>query len=84
MSRKYHTHYEAKSGAGAFTGLTLTKKSGGKDGAVFTVHAADLNGLTPQKGDRICTTDGEWLTVVKVGELSEGAYPLTCKPEGGK
>lgn len=77
MSRKYHTCYETD--RARFAGLTLTKKSGGKDAAVFTVHAADLDGQEPRKGDRLLSADGVWHTVEKVGELEGGVYPLTCK-----
>lgn len=72
---KVHTQYLTPTRA--FTGLALAKKGG-----AVSVHAADLDGERPRKGDRLRTADGEWLTVEKVGELAEGAYPLTCKTEG--
>lgn len=75
--RKHHTQYQTPTAA--FAGLPLAKK-----GAQVQVRAADLNGERPEKGDRLRLDTGEWLVVEKVGELSEGAYPLTVKPEGGK
>ncbi len=82
-----HTVYQSRTPAGAVRRQVVGLAVSGTGGALAVGFAALVaGGIVPKAGDRLKDGAGKWWAVTAVGDVAEGAQPLTCEPakEGDK